>query len=121
MLGIGCDVAYREAKSGNLGGVPVIKLGKKLVVSLAALERVLASETLPGRKSPGADGTNANPAVAAGGESGNHQTIDNAAILSRSRRPSAATCPMNSGVLSGFTVTSRRNPTLSTPTIYGRF
>ncbi len=53
MLGIGRDVAYREARAGNLGGVPVLRLGKKLVVPLAALERVLAGEALPGQGATG--------------------------------------------------------------------
>ena len=55
MLGIGREVAYHEARSGNLGGVLVIRLGKKLVVPLAALKRVLTGETLPGQEAPASE------------------------------------------------------------------
>ena len=45
-LGISAWSAYRLAQSGELGGIPVIKVGRRLVVGRAALERVLRGESL---------------------------------------------------------------------------
>ena len=44
LLGIGRNTAYNLARQGKLPGV--IELGKRLVVSKAALEKVLGVETL---------------------------------------------------------------------------
>jgi excisionase family DNA binding protein len=41
LLGIGRNQAYDAAKSGQL---PVIRIGKRLLVSRAALDRMLAAE-----------------------------------------------------------------------------
>jgi excisionase family DNA binding protein len=41
LLGIGRNCAYESAKSGSL---PVIRLGKRLLVPRAALDRLLAGE-----------------------------------------------------------------------------
>jgi excisionase family DNA binding protein len=38
MLGVGRNAAYRGVKSGD---IPVIRVGKRLLVPLAALERIL--------------------------------------------------------------------------------
>ena len=46
-LGVSRYLAYEMAKTGSIGGVPVIRIGRRLVVPRAALERVLAGETLP--------------------------------------------------------------------------
>jgi excisionase family DNA binding protein len=42
LLGIGRNQAYSAAKTGQLPGV--IKIGKRLLVSRAALDRMLAGE-----------------------------------------------------------------------------
>ena len=47
ILGISRWLAYEEARSGQLGGVPVIRIGRRLVVPKRALERVLSGESLP--------------------------------------------------------------------------
>jgi excisionase family DNA binding protein len=41
LLGVGRDQAYEAAKSGQL---PTIKIGKRLLVPKAALDRMLAGE-----------------------------------------------------------------------------
>ena len=40
-LGIGRCTSYRLAQQGNIGGVPVIRVGKKLRVPVRGLDRVL--------------------------------------------------------------------------------
>lgn len=47
MLGVSRWLAYEQARSGLLGGVPVIKIGRRLVVPRKALEAVLRGESLP--------------------------------------------------------------------------
>ncbi len=46
VLGISRWLAYEEAKSGYLAGVKVLRIGRRLIVPRAALERVLAGEAL---------------------------------------------------------------------------
>lgn len=48
LLGIGRELAYQQAKHGSIGPVPVLRIGRRLVVPRAALERVLSAvEVLP--------------------------------------------------------------------------
>ncbi len=42
MLGVGRNQAYEAAKSGQ---IPTIKIGKRMLVPKAALDRMLAGET----------------------------------------------------------------------------
>jgi hypothetical protein len=45
-LGISRALAYDLARTtGRLGGVPVVRLGRRIVVPRAALDRVLAGDT----------------------------------------------------------------------------
>ena len=46
-LGIGRDLAYQQARQGHIGPVPVYRIGRRLVVPAAAVERVLAGEAIP--------------------------------------------------------------------------
>jgi Helix-turn-helix domain len=47
-LGIGRSLAYELARTtGCLGGVPVVRLGRRIVVPRSALDRVLAGEITP--------------------------------------------------------------------------
>ncbi|WP_040666745.1 helix-turn-helix domain-containing protein [Nitrolancea hollandica] len=51
LLGGGRDWAYREvAATGRLAGIPVIRIGRKIMVPRQAIERLLAGETLPGQE-----------------------------------------------------------------------
>ena len=43
-LGVGRATAYKLAKSGNLGGVRVLRVGRKFRVPVRGLERVLLGE-----------------------------------------------------------------------------
>jgi len=43
-LGIGRTTAYALARRGSIAGVPVIRIGRKLRVSVPALERLLGAE-----------------------------------------------------------------------------
>ena len=45
-IGISTWSGYQQAKTGSIGGVPVIKIGRRLVVLRAALERVLSGDML---------------------------------------------------------------------------
>jgi excisionase family DNA binding protein len=42
LLGIGRTPAYNAARNGELGGVPVIRVGRRLLVPKPALDSVLA-------------------------------------------------------------------------------
>jgi excisionase family DNA binding protein len=53
VLGISRTLAYEAARSGFLAGVPVLRVGRRLLVPRAALERVLAGERLPGQDPTG--------------------------------------------------------------------
>jgi excisionase family DNA binding protein len=53
VLGISRTLAYEAARGGSLGGVPALKVGRRLLVPRAALEWVLAGETLPGQEAAG--------------------------------------------------------------------
>lgn len=44
ILGIGRQVAYAQARKGWLGPVPVLRVGKRLLVPRRALERALAGD-----------------------------------------------------------------------------
>ena len=44
LLGIGRNLAYQAARTGSLASVPVIRVGKRLLVPRAPLERLLAGE-----------------------------------------------------------------------------
>ena len=41
VLGIGRALAYEEARKGSIAGVPVIRVGRRLLISRAALDRAL--------------------------------------------------------------------------------
>lgn len=41
LLGIGKDLAYQEAKTGKLAGATVLRIGHRMVIPRAELERVL--------------------------------------------------------------------------------
>lgn len=58
VLGISRWLAYEQARSGNLGGVPVLKIGRRLVVPRLALERVLSGEMLTAGQEPEVTGGN---------------------------------------------------------------
>lgn len=45
-LGIGRNTSFKLARAGCIGGVPVLRLGRQLRVSVFALERVLRGERL---------------------------------------------------------------------------
>ena len=47
VLGISRWLAYEQARSGELAGVRVLRIGRRLLVPRAALERVLAGESTP--------------------------------------------------------------------------
>ncbi len=55
LLGIGRSAAYEAARSGQL---PTIRIGKRILVSVAGLERMLQQghSALPARDPIGADG-----------------------------------------------------------------
>ena len=44
LLGIGRDLAYEHARAGSIGGIPVLRVGRRLLVPRPALERVLRGE-----------------------------------------------------------------------------
>jgi hypothetical protein len=44
LLGIGRNQAYSAAKSGQIAGLRVIKVGRRMVVSRAAADRLLRGE-----------------------------------------------------------------------------
>lgn len=47
VLGIGRTLAYEAARTtGNIGGIPVLRVGRRLLVPRAALERRLAGQGL---------------------------------------------------------------------------
>lgn len=48
-LGISRWLAYQQAQRGTLAGVPVIRVGRRLLVPRRALERLLAGELEEGR------------------------------------------------------------------------
>jgi hypothetical protein len=55
-LGIGRTLAYLQAQRGHIAGVPVLRVGRRLLVSRLALDRVLAGEApLGGRSLEGSD------------------------------------------------------------------
>lgn len=41
ILGIGRDLAYTEARKGSLAGATVLRIGNRMVIPRAELERVL--------------------------------------------------------------------------------
>jgi excisionase family DNA binding protein len=45
MLGVGRSTAYEAARSGSLAGVPVIKVGRRQLLSRDRFEAVLGSES----------------------------------------------------------------------------
>ena len=45
LLGVSRDTAYEDAKSGELAGVPVISIGRRLVIPRARLLAVLGIES----------------------------------------------------------------------------
>lgn len=45
LLGIGRDLAYSQARTGSIGGIPVLRIGRRLLVPRAALERALRGES----------------------------------------------------------------------------
>ncbi len=45
LLGVSRNTAYAEAQSGDLAGVPVIKVGRRLLLSRARLFDVLGIES----------------------------------------------------------------------------
>ncbi|MDQ3694142.1 MAG: helix-turn-helix domain-containing protein [Chloroflexota bacterium] len=48
VLGIGRGLAYQEARlTGQLIGVPVLRVGRRLLISRAALDRALAGNPQP--------------------------------------------------------------------------
>ena len=49
VLGISRWLAYEQARTGELAGVRVIRIGRRLLVPRAALERVLAGDSTPPR------------------------------------------------------------------------
>ncbi len=40
-LGISRGTAYEEARSGNIAGIPVLRIGRRLIVPKSAVDRVL--------------------------------------------------------------------------------
>ncbi len=47
-LGIGRGTAYRQiARTGTLAGLPVLRIGRRIVVPTAPLEHLLTYGTLP--------------------------------------------------------------------------
>ena len=46
LIGISRWLAYEQARSGWLAGVPIIQVGRRKLVSRVALERVLNGEAL---------------------------------------------------------------------------
>lgn len=44
LLGISRNHAYEEARGGELAGVPVIRIGRRLLVPRVPLERLLGTE-----------------------------------------------------------------------------
>jgi excisionase family DNA binding protein len=40
-LGISRHLAYEQARTGHIGGIPVLRIGRRLLVPRAALDRVL--------------------------------------------------------------------------------
>lgn len=49
LLGVSRNSAYAEAQTGELAGVPVIRVGRRLVVPRVPLEAVLGITTTPMR------------------------------------------------------------------------
>lgn len=45
-LGISRYLAYEQARTGQLAGVTVLRVGRRLLIPRAALERVLAGEAV---------------------------------------------------------------------------
>lgn len=45
VLGISRYLAYEQARTGKIAGVAVLKVGRRLLVPRAALDRVLAGES----------------------------------------------------------------------------
>lgn len=44
-LGISRTLAYSEAKRGTLAGIPVLRIGRRMVIPTAALDRLLGHES----------------------------------------------------------------------------
>jgi excisionase family DNA binding protein len=44
LLGIGRSTAYEQARTGSVVGVPVLRVGRRQLLSRAAIERVLDGE-----------------------------------------------------------------------------
>lgn len=44
-LGISRNLAYEQARSGRIAGIPVLRVGRRLLVPRAALDRVLSGES----------------------------------------------------------------------------
>lgn len=43
-LGISRYLAYEQARAGQIAGVPVLRVGRRLLIPRAALDRVLSGE-----------------------------------------------------------------------------
>lgn len=53
-LGISRYLAYEQARTGQLAGVPVLRVGRRLLVPRAALDRVLSGESALSDSQPNA-------------------------------------------------------------------
>lgn len=50
LIGVSRNTAYEEAKSGELAGVPVIRVGRRLLIPRARLLDVLGLATVNGER-----------------------------------------------------------------------